>query len=292
MASLIENLQLKQKSLEDFIHLTKRIIEYLPNVITRRVNSKGYTILFAESAGTQKITRPIKDELFLFDEKSFQNSFTKTKALFNRVIQGDTKFKKDDFKIVDQFVYTIQQSIGVGLDLLSNPNSARKHTGNRFEELIRILVSEIGIKNEKIVLKIPYGGGNPYSAETDLVFSPYKEVKSNNTNIDPKEIVVSLKTSSKDRMGKIFMDKLLMEQFVGHPIKLIGIFLNDVQRKEETSISYTFVSGLFMVYTKFLTKLNGVYFVDLPPVTSEALYEELISPFSKFLLIDAKKLIS
>jgi len=93
-------------------------------------------------------------------------------------------------------------------------------------------------------------------------------------------------------MVKIFMDKMLMERFVDHPVKLIGIFLNDVQRKENKGISYTFVSGLFMVYTKFLTKLEKVYFVDMPPISRETQYEEIIAPFSYFLLQDAKRLVS
>jgi hypothetical protein len=109
--------------------------------------------------------------------------------------------------------------------------------------------------------------------------------------IDPGEIVISLKTSSKDRLGKIFIDKLLLNKFVGHEVKVVGIFLNDVQRKETNNISYTFVSGLFMVYTKFLTKLEGMYFIDIPPQTKELPYSNYISPFSKFIIEDVWKLI-
>ena len=61
------------------------------------------------------------------------------------------------------------------------------------------------------------------------------------------------------------MDKLLMSKFTKQDVKVIGIFLNDVQRKEQNKISYTFVAGLFMVYTKFLTELDGVYYIDPPP---------------------------
>ena len=110
--------------------------------------------------------------------------------------------------------------------------------------------------------------------------------------IDDKEVVVSLKTTSKDRMGKIFLDKLLMQKFAGHSVKVIGIFLNDVQRKETKQISYTFLSGLFMVYTKFLTKLEGVYFIDPPPITKKTPYNQHISPFSKFVTEDIWELLS
>ena len=83
-----------------------------------------------------------------------------------------------------------------------------------------------------------------------------------------------------------------MEKFSEHPVKVIGIFLNDVQRKETEKISYTFVSGLFMVYTKFLTQLEGVYFVDPPPITKQPPYNEHIAPFSKFIACDIWKLLA
>jgi hypothetical protein len=175
------------------------------------------------------------------------------------------------------------------MDFLCNPNSARKHVGNRFEELIRNVVSQTGISNDKVVFKIPYPseeGEKMYSCEIDIILSPHKKVKSNTKTINEDEIVVSLKTTSKDRMGKIFLDKLLMQKFAEHPVKVVGIFLNDVQRKETNKISYTFVSGLFMVYTKFLTQLEGVYFVDPPPVTKNFPHNEHISSFSKFIAND------
>jgi len=189
----------------------------------------------------------------------------------------------------------MQQSIGVGMDFLCNPNSSRKHVGNRFEELIRIIVTQLGVKNDKVVFKIPYpseDGEKLYSCETDIILSPHNSVKSGTKSIDEKEIVISLKTTSKDRMGKIFLDKLLMQKFAEHPVKVIGIFLNDVQRKDTKQTSYTFVSGLFMVYTKFLTQLEGVYFIDPPPITKQAPYNQHISSFSKFIAEDIWKLLS
>lgn len=131
-----------------------------------------------------------------------------------------------------------------------------------------------------------------YSCETDMVLSAQKQVQSSVENIDENEIVVSLKTSSKDRMGKIFLDKMLMEKFAKHPVKVVGIFHNDVQRKKDCGVSYTFVSGLFMVYTKFLCSLEGVYFLDPPPITEQAPYSQHIASFSKFILEDMETLLS
>lgn len=93
-------------------------------------------------------------------------------------------------------------------------------------------------------------------------------------------------------MGKIFLDKLLMKKFAGHSVKVIGIFLNDVQRKGDKNINYTLVSGLFMVYTKFLTELEGVYFVDPPPITQKEPFNKHISSFSKFIIDDVWKILA
>jgi len=266
----------------------------LPNIVSQRVTARNYIILSSEMAGTKKFARPINKDLFVFDIKTFDNKYKKFISIVKKIKSKET-IKTEDYYVIDSVVYTIQQSISVGMDFLCNPNSSRKHVGNRFEELIRLVVSQLGVKNDKVVFKIPYPseeGEKLYSCETDIVLSPHKTIKAGTKSIDKEEIVVSLKTSSKDRMGKIFLDKLLMQKFADHSVKVIGIFLNDVQRKETKQISFTFVSGLFMVYTKFLTRLEGVYFIDPPSITKEAPYNQHISPFSKFIAEDIWKLLS
>lgn len=245
-------------------------------------------------AGTTKFARPINNDLFIFDSQIFASQYKEFLAIINK-IKSKKMVTKEEHSIIDSVVYTIQQSIGVGMDFLCNPNSSRKHVGNRFEELIRLVVTQLGVKNDKVVFKIPYpseDGEKLYSCETDIVLSPHESIKSGTKSIDKEEIIVSLKTSSKDRMGKIFLDKLLMQKFAEHPVRVVGIFLNDVQRKEEKQINFTFVSGLFMVYTKFLTQLEGVYFIDPPSITKEIPYNQYIFPFSKFVVGDIWKLLS
>ena len=95
-------------------------------------------------------------------------------------------------------------------------------------------------------------------------------------------------------MPKIFIDKVLMERFVEHPVKVLGISQNDIQRKEgdsETKISYTFVPNLFMVYTRFLAQLEGYYYLDLPSKAFEKPFNRYIFPFSKLILNDIWKML-
>lgn len=291
---LTDDLQSPKESLDDFAALSLRVLKHIPNVVTDREETDEYIIFSSEAAGSKKYVRPIKKKLFIFNPKKFSEKYKALKSILKMLRKGR---KISDFKLcftIDSTIYTILQSIGAGLDLLANPNSARKHVGNRFEEFVRLLITEIGIANKKVVLKIPYKSRNTneiYSCETDLIFSPHKKVHSDSTNIALDEVVVSLKTTSKDRMGKIFTDKLLLEKFVNHEVKVVGIFVNDVQRKKHNKVNYTLVSGLFMVYTQILTKLEGVYYLDLPPKAKEAPFNEHIFSFSKFLCEDIWRLI-
>lgn len=294
MKPLQKDLQTPKKSLDEFSDVTKRVLGHLPDIVSERVTDRNYIILSSVMAGTSKFARPINNNLFIFNSQIFDSRYKEFLSILNKIKDKKT-ITKEEHNIIDSVVYTVQQAIGVGMDFLCNPNSSRKHVGNRFEELIRLIVTQSGIKNDKVVLKIPYpteDGEKLYSCETDIVLSPHDSVKSGTKMIDKEEIVISLKTSSKDRMGKIFLDKLLMEKFAGHPVKVVGIFLNDVQRKETKQIGFTFVSGLFMVYTKFLTQLEGVYFIDPPPITKENPYNQHIFPFSQFIAADIWKLLS
>jgi len=287
MSSLAEDLSTKKTSLNEFSDLCTRILNHIPNDISKEVEVRdGYVLFISERAGRTTFVRPINSEMFIRETKEYQSHYDRLCEIILDIKKGTRDFLEKDHQIINRTLYTIQQSIGAGLDLVSNPNSARKHVGNRFEELLRCLIKDLGIESKNITFQIPYEseqGEKLYRCQNDLIISPYDKVKSTTKKLAKNEAVLSFKTTSKDRMGKIFLDKMLMERFSGHSVKVAGIFLNDVQRKGRDNISYTLVSGLFMVYTKFLTKLDGVYFLDPPPITYGEPYNNHISPFSKFI---------
>ena len=294
MTPLDKDLQKVKRSLVEFGEITERVLQYLPNVLSNSEIKNDYLIFSSEIAGTTKYIRPINKNLFLSNLDDFKVNYDKLNTIF-RNIKEKSNISSDDKDVIDKTIYTIQQSAGIGLDLLVTPNSARKHVGNRFEELIKVIFTEIGVANKKIVLQIPYEtdeGIKTYKCENDLIISPYDKVKSTSNSLNEKEVVVSVKTTSKDRMGKMFIDKILLEKFVEHPQKIIGIFLYDVQRKESDNISFTLVSGLFMVYSKFLTKLEGVYYIDPPPSANRKPYSDYMKRFSELLTTDLERLLT
>ncbi|WP_421873792.1 hypothetical protein [Marinoscillum sp.] len=293
--SLGNDLQSKLSNLEDFASLTKSVLQYLPAVTTDYSDKSPYRIHIISQAGTTKYIRPINMSMFVTDVEKFENQFHLFTSILARIASGQRTFDLTELRTIDNTIYTIQQSIGAGLDLFVNPNSARKHVGNRFEELIKCVFTAIGIANKKAVLQIPYQtdqGEKIYKCENDLILSPFAKVKSSSKDLNEREVVVSIKTTSKDRMGKIFIDKMLLERFVNHPQKVIGIFLNDVQRKDENNISYTLVSGLFMVYTSFLTELEGIYYLDAPPNTNKQPYSDHMKKFSDLITQDIWDLLA
>ena len=295
MLALNTDLQKQKITLSQFEDLTIRVLEYLPNVLSDSNEKNGYNIHSSEIAGTIKYLRPINQRLFIYSADEFRNKLVEFKTVIGKLKTRASEWSCSDKELIDSVLYTIQQSIGAGFDLLANPNSARKHVGNRFEELIKAFFTEIGIANKKTVLQIPYKtdeGEKTYKCENDLILSPFEKVKSTSKHLDEHEIVVSVKTTSKDRMGKMFIDKILLERFVNHDQKVIGIFLNDVQRKENNNISFTLVSGLFMVYSSFLTELEGIYYLDPPPNVSKEPFNKYMKPFSELVTTDLWNLLS
>lgn len=197
-------------------------------------------------------------------------------------------------KEVNKVVYTIQQAIGSIADSFENPNQARKRAGQLFETLVRLIIQEVGLECEPRTIKIPIPGYADYqmSYELDLVFSRNKAIITSETKlIHPSEIVGSIKTTSKDRLDKVFLDKYLLTKLLGRSVPVVAIFLHDVQRAKRGSsifgISSTFKKGHFLGYTIAMNKLDGVYYVDPRPemIANEQLSEQ-IHDFQQFLVED------
>ena len=156
MLPLPQDLQKPKVSLNEFENITVRVLEYLPNVLSGFKDKGDYPIHLSTVAGTTKYIRPINKNLFIYSSIDFKNMMNDFRKLIGKMKVKTHDWSDYEKNLIDSVFYTIQQSIGAGFDLLSNPNSARKHVGNRFEELIKCIFSEIGIANKRTVLQIPY----------------------------------------------------------------------------------------------------------------------------------------
>ncbi|MEM1093224.1 MAG: hypothetical protein AAGJ10_01355 [Bacteroidota bacterium] len=219
------------------------------------------------------ITRPLNFDLWIRRPDEF-------KAAFNRMLDAINTAANNQLSPVDSYkrsgemrrvLYTAQQAVGCVADSLRNANRARKRVGQVFERLILLLVQETGLTCEPrtVVLPVPGGDGFTMKYELDLVFSKNGVVWTGETPLLPGEVIGSVKTTSKDRIDKVFLDKKMISALVGRDVPVVGVFLHDVQRAKRSGsifgIASTFKRNHFLGYSVALGSLDGVYFVDPRP---------------------------
>jgi len=270
---------------------------------TRIVSPSHHNYIFYQYDETygHKITRPLNVDLFIESASEFGVAFERFIAFLadlkqHQELTVDRKGHQSYIgsNQINQVVYTLQQAIGSVGDSFDNPNQSRKRVGQLFETLVKLIIQEVGLECEPRTINIPIPGyvGYEMSYQLDLVFSRNKAIVASETKfIHASEIVGSVKTTSKDRIDKVFLDKYLLTKLLGRDVPVIAVFLHDVQRaRRGTSIfgiNSTFKSNHFLGYTVALNRLDGVYYVDPRPemVVNERLREQ-ISDFQQLLVRD------
>lgn len=266
------------------------ITENLQAIIVSQ-NENHYRFYQYKKEGNFQITRPINSNL-MYDAKAF----AKTSKEFIKILKGIKTIDRNNNsirEIINNSTYTIQQSIGSALDGLpaGQSNTARKLNGDLFEHFIRLLIREIGIDCKAGTIQVPIVVANEplfkMSYQHDLIIEKDSEIK----------VIGSIKTSSKDRIDKIFIDKFLYNKLTEKATPHIAIFLNDVQRKNarkenEYGINSTFLPGHFKGYTVKLNPLDGVYYCDIRPnMKTESILKDHIKTFDNLLIEDIWKFI-
>jgi hypothetical protein len=281
-------------SITDYVEFCKAYLNFastgLQAVIVSQ-NENHYRFYQYKEDGHFNITRPINSNLMYGSDDE-----TKIGRDFIHLLHNIRDLPKDDLsnrEIIVRGIYTIQQSIGAALDALpaGRSNTARKINGDLFERFIQLLLKEIGIKCSTGTVQVPvYVGGEVQfhmSYQHDLLLYNEEELK----------VIGSVKTSSKDRIDKIFLDKFLYCKLTDTALAHIAIFLNDVQRKntrreDEYGVNSTFLTGHFKAFTVKLNPLDGVYYCDIRPnMQRDSLLKQHIKTIDHFFCSDIWALI-
>jgi len=290
--------------LEDYFLICQTLLDLFKSTNpTRIISPTDHNYMFYQYDGNygHKITRPINTDLFIERSRDFKAAFGRFESFLEDVRRyQDASSRQRSINNycltneVNKVVYTIQQSIGCIGDSFENPNQSRKRIGQLFELFTKIIIRKLGLECESRNITIPIPGFDGYtmSYELDLVISRNKAVITAETNlIHPVEVVGSVKTTSKDRIDKIFLDKHMLTKLLGRDIPVIAIFLHDVQRAKKGNsifgVNSTFKSNHFLGYTVSLNKLDGVYYIDPRPIMVEnTRLQEQIRDFQQFLVRD------
>ncbi len=253
--------------LSDYLDFCVQFLDFASRGLQAVIVSQNechYRFFQYKKDGHFNVSRPINSQL-MYDAAN--SSLIKSR--FVRTLRQARDIPAEDNEsrcLICNCIYTIQQSIGAALDALpaGRSNNARKVNGDLFERLIRLLIAELGIDCRSGVVSIPVVADGvelfQMSYQHDLVVRFQDEVK----------VIGSVKTSSKDRIDKIFMDKFLYNRLAETDIPHIAVFLNDVQRKKNRQenrfgVNATFLPGHFKGYTIRLNPLDGVYYCDIRP---------------------------
>ena len=274
----------------NYIKFSLEYLEFIKTnlqaVIVSR-NESCYQFFQYKQDGTHNVTRPINSNLMYGFEE-----FERASKIFIEIIKDIRNSDgRENREIVNRIVYTSQQCIGATLDALpaKQSNTARKINGDLFERFIRLILSEIGIDVTEGTISVPIQIDGKVSFnmkyQHDLIIQSESEIKA----------IGSVKTSSKDRIGKIFVDKLLYNKLTDTNTPHFAIFLNDVQRKGREGkygINSTFLAGHFKGYTISLNPLDGVYYCDIRPnMVSEKILKDHIKTFDNFVFTDIWKFL-
>ncbi|HAQ37515.1 MAG TPA: hypothetical protein DCQ58_03310 [Saprospirales bacterium] len=280
--------------LKGFISFSANYLEYTDNHLQARIisqNENHYQFFQYDHWGSYQISRPINMNLFYSASEFANNKIAFEKLLKN--IRKPNYNNPDNREIIKRFIYTIQQSIGAALDALrpGESNKARKINGDLFELFIRLIIKEIGIDCNSGIIQVPVvvEGDHLFnmSYQHDLIIKRDDEIK----------VLGTIKTSSKDRLDKIFIDKFLYSKLTETNVPHIAIILNDVQRKNhkrenEYGINATFLPGHFKGYTLKLNPLDGVYYCDIRPnMTIDNILNTNIKTIDNLFFEDIWKLI-
>lgn len=277
------------EKIEDFSVFAEKFLEFMQNGFQADIvaqNEPDYHFFQYKTDGNYNVSRPVNSRLML-NERKFGNA----RKDFNYSLKHlrDLKNEIGYRENLNQYVYTCQQTIGIALDALpsNESNAARKNAGDLFERFVRLIMLSAGIDVDTGIVKIPVKNGDDILCEMayqhDLVVKDRDEIKA----------IGSVKTTSKDRLDKIFIDKHLYNRLTNSQTPHFAIFLNDVQRKgvaPKYGVNATFKSGHFKGYTIKLTPLDGVYYCDLRPnMKSDVLLKKYIKPFDYFMFEDVWK---
>ena len=275
-------------ALTGYLDFCQRYLDYiaaghLQAVIVAR-NEPHYRFWQYDQTTGYQVTRPINSQL-MYQAGEFEAVRRDFPGTLRSLREGG--LSAGARSSLNNTIYTVQQSVGAALDGLpaGASNAARKINGDLFERLIQLVLQEMGVAAVAGTVRVPVRveGQEQFrmSYQHDLIISDRDgQVKA----------IGSVKTTSKDRIDKIFMDKFLYSKLTNSQLPHIAVFLNDVQRKgtlPDVGIGSTFLPGHFKGYTVKLNPLDGVYYCDIRPgMKTEPIVKDHIKTLDHLLCTD------
>jgi hypothetical protein len=216
------------------------------------------------------ITRPVREDLFIWDAD--QNL-----ALIQEVCRLPWDAARSDG--LERLIYTMQQAVSMYLDLF-HKDAAPRVVGTFFEAVIACALNLVsGLTVGSGTIRIP---GSSERIQTDLGLQRDTRIA----------LLVATKTSTRERLSQPFVQKRILDQTLAHPPKSILVVVGDIQRLGIGKVQHTFTDGQFLLYWKHVAKLDGVYYIDVPPQAESEAFGGLIKRLQELFRTDLGALLN
>ena len=197
---------------------------------------------------------------------------------FNESIKNAKTLTEKKRYYLGDFRHTAQQAIGCYLDLF-NPKAAPRVVGTVFECLVACALNR--------VCALPIGSGTVQipNAETNIQID--LGIRRENKLV----LLAATKTSTRERLSQPFVQKFIVDRAIKTPPKSILVVIGDVQRLGDKRVQHTFTAGQFHLYWKYLTPMDGVYYIDVPPQAETKAFEGKIKRLSDLFFSELQRMV-
>jgi hypothetical protein len=245
------------------------LIRLKPKTVEITHHGRKYLIWRRSLGATERSTRPFRKDFVDFDEYLFEKNAKKAfGGAWNPSLAPS----------LERFVYTAQQVLGCYLDFFY-PSAAPRVAGTVFECLIACGLNRAsGFHVGPGTVRIPLSGA---SIQTDLGIKQDGRLT----------LLVATKTSTRERLSQPFVQKYIVDHALKKPPKTILIVIGDVQRLGHSGVQHTFTAGQFQLYWKYLTPMDGVYYIDVPPQAETKKFGGHIKRLRDLFASDIKRLV-
>ena len=228
----------------------------------RRVDvahSSGEYFFYATISGVTRYSRPIRSALYIADGDELRSA---VKCTFGG------KWEPTHTALLGRVAYTLVQDIASFLDFFS-PEAAKGALGTFFEGVVASVINRFTgqiVSSGRILVP-----SVNLSVSVDLAIWQGENVK----------LFVATKTSTRERLSQPFVQKLIISKTQLLPSKSILVVIGDVQRVKGNKVRHTFTAGQFRLYSLFVERMDGVYFLDVPPQAESLVSDGLLKPFDQ-----------
>jgi len=279
MTTLEERLQQPPDHLTEFFHRAEEALTYLRDNATITPATGGYSFYQIARGAKMIPSRPLRTALFIANPKQFvMEAMPLADKLSQLIGSGDSS----QGPIIDRVLYTTTMAHACAFEALLDENAGRRSTGIIFSALMRALLRASGTDTQAMSLAMGTDAG-VYHYQVDAVANRDR-IESSPSAISSADLLICCMTTTKDRLTRIFADKLLLERHYGKPVKLAVIALHDVQRKGAQGVTWTFLPKPFLLNWTHLAPLQGLYYLDVPEPALATPFQGRVRPVHELVL--------